>query len=286
MLPVRAANGTLAHTRMLSCTRTCRNILSQSSLTRTSANIRALSTLNVSQPTLNIAERWRPEQQTEVLPLDTALRFLRAYSIPLWSGKEETLEVALAVNTWDRKKKNRQVIRGSVILPQSVGKSKKILVIAEGDDADAATKAGADEVIGTDEIAEIVAGTYDFQKFDLVLTTPEMLKAIRPAARKLRGLTPTVKKGTVLTNLGTGVQKFRNSVEFKSTNIGVCNVGVGKLSLSNEQLKANLMAFLNGIREYKPEDTKGELLQKVTLTTSRGPSARISIKELKELGLK
>ncbi|KNC84429.1 50S ribosomal protein L1 [Sphaeroforma arctica JP610] len=193
---------------------------------------------------------------------------------------------ALAVNTWDKKKKNRHIVRGSVILPKSVGKDKKILVIAEDEEAEKAQEAGADLVVGSDEIPNIVSGAFEFAKFDLILTTPEMLKALRPAARKLRGLTPTVKKGTVLTDIAAGVKKFRNSVEFKTTKTGVCNVGLGKLTLDNESLKANLLAYLSGIRTFKPEDTKGEMLQKVHLTTSRGPSVEIAIKELKALGIK
>src|ERR1700734_4064776 len=181
-----------------------------------------------------------------------AVRLLKNFNTTKFN---QTVEVSTHLGTTP--KQTDQTVRGSVALPHGIGKSVRVAVFAQGENAEKARAAGAD-IVGADDLAQqIKAGTMDF---DVALATPDMMGVVGPLGRLLgpRGLMPSPRSGTVTTDISAGVREFKaGKIEFRSDKGGNVAAPVGKLSFSDEQLADNINTFLNHLRTVKPAAAKG-----------------------------
>jgi large subunit ribosomal protein L1 len=186
---------------------------------------------------------------------------------------DETVEVAVRLGIDPRK--SDQLVRGAVSLPKGLGKSVKIVVFAEGDKADAARAAGADEV-GSDELAKKIEGGW--MDFDIVIASPDMMKHVGKLGKVLgpQGKMPSPKSGTVTPNVGDAVREFKaGKVEFRTDSGGNIHAPLGKRSFTVDDLVANLTAFMDHLAAMRPSAVKGTFVRKVTVSTTMGPGAFI-----------
>jgi large subunit ribosomal protein L1 len=188
---------------------------------------------------------------------------------------DQSLEVAikLAIDP----KKSEQSIRGSVSLPKGIGKTRRVIVFADGDEAALAQQMGADAV-GMEELAKKIEGGW--LEFDVAIAMPRTMKVISKLGKVLgpKGLMPSPKNGTVTDDLKTAVREFKaGKIEFRNDAHGNIQVAVGKLSFSEEDLKANVEAFLEHIRSVRPATVKGPYIEGVTISPSMGPGVMLAI---------
>jgi large subunit ribosomal protein L1 len=167
------------------------------------------------------------------------------------------------------------MVRGTVVLPHGLGKSKKVLVIAGGDKQKEATDAGADHVAGEEVVEKINGGWMDF---DAVVATPDMMRAVGRLGKVLgpRGLMPNPKTGTVTFEIANAVKEIKaGKVEFRVDKTGIIHAPVGKISFAADSLIANTHALVDSIVKAKPAAAKGKYLKSVTLSSTMGPGVRI-----------
>ena len=173
-------------------------------------------------------------------------------------------------------KQTDQNVRGSVALPHGIGKSVRVAVFAQGDNAEKARAAGAD-IVGADDLAQqIKGGTMDF---DVALATPDMMGVVGPLGRLLgpRGLMPSPRSGTVTTDISAGVREFKaGKIEFRNDKGGNVAAPVGKLNFSETQLVENISTFLNHLRTVKPAAAKGAYIRTITISATMSPGIRVS----------
>jgi len=187
---------------------------------------------------------------------------------------DQTVEVAF--NLGIDPKQADQIVRGSIVLPHGIGKSKVVLVFAQGDNAAAAEKAGADYV-GGKELADKVKGGWT--EFDAAIATPDMMGLVGPLGRVLgpRGLMPSPRAGTVTTDVATTVKEYKaGKVEFRCDAAGNVHCVVGKMSFSETQLADNVDAIIRYIRSLKPSTSKGIYIKSVTLSATFSPGIIIA----------
>jgi large subunit ribosomal protein L1 len=168
-----------------------------------------------------------------------------------------------------------QMVRGTVVLPHGLGKSKKVLVIAGGEKQKEAQEAGADHVAGEEVVDKINGGWMDF---DAVVATPDMMRAVGRLGKVLgpRGLMPNPKTGTVTFEIANAVREIKaGKVEFRVDKTGIIHAPVGKTSFSADSLIANTHALVDSIVKAKPAAAKGKYLRSVTLSSTMGPGIRI-----------
>mgnify|MGYP002640573005 CR=1 FL=1 len=186
---------------------------------------------------------------------------------------DETVDIVVRLGIDPRK--SDQLVRGAVSLPKGLGKSVKVIVFAEGDKADAAREAGADEV-GSADLAEKIAGGW--LDFDVCIASPDMMRHVGKLGKVLgpQGKMPSPKSGTVTPNVAAAVTEFKaGKVEFRTDAGGNVHAGLGKRSFPTEDLEANLRAFLDHLNGMRPPVVKGEFLRKISISTSMGPGAWI-----------
>lgn len=191
---------------------------------------------------------------------------------------DETVEVAVKLGI--DPKKSDQLVRGAVSLPKGLGKSVKVIVFAEGDKAEAAKEAGADEV-GSADLAEKIAGGW--LDFDIVIASPDMMRHVGKLGKVLgpQGKMPSPKSGTVTPDVANAVTEFKaGKVEFRTDAGGNVHAPVGKRSFAAEDLEANLTAFLDHLAGMRPAAVKGPFMRKISLSTSMGPGAWINYGEV------
>jgi len=185
----------------------------------------------------------------------------------------ESLDVAINLGVDPRK--SDQVVRGATSLPHGTGKSKRVAVFAQGENADKARAAGAD-VVGFEDLAEQVkAGNLDF---DVVIATPDAMRIVGQIGRILgpRGLMPNPKTGTVTPDVVTAVRNAKaGQVQFRTDKAGIVHGSIGRVGFGPAQIRENLEALLNDLRKAKPASSKGIYLQRVTLSTTMGPGITI-----------
>ncbi len=184
---------------------------------------------------------------------------------------DETVEVAVRLDIDPRK--SDQLVRGAVSLPKGLGKTVKVVVFAEGDKAQAAQDAGADEV-GSAELAKKIEGGW--MDFDVVIASPDMMKHVGKLGKVLgpQGKMPSPKSGTVTPDVGQAVTDFKaGKVEFRTDAGGNVHAPFGKRSFSTEDLAENLDAFLGHLMSMRPAAVKGNFVRRVSLSTSMGPGA-------------
>jgi large subunit ribosomal protein L1 len=194
---------------------------------------------------------------------------------------DETVELSLRLGV-DPKHAD-QMVRGTVVLPHGLGKSKRVLVIAAGEKQKEAEQAGAD-VVGGEEIVEKING--GFMDFDAVVATPDMMRAVGRLGKVLgpRGLMPNPKTGTVTTDITKAVKEIKaGKVEFRVDKTGIIHAPVGKTSFAAESLIANTHALVDSIVRAKPSAAKGKYLKSVTLSSTMGPGVRIDTTHVDQL---
>ena len=187
---------------------------------------------------------------------------------------DETVELHVKLGV-DGRNADQQV-RGVVVLPEGTGKTVKVLVIAKGDKAEEARKAGADIVGDDDVIAKIMGGWLDF---DVCITTPDMMGAIGRCARILgpKGLMPNPKSGTVAMDVTKAVNDVKaGKVEYRLDKQNIVHVRIGKVSFGADRLYTNLTAVMDAIVKAKPAAAKGTYLKSIYVATTMGPSIKLS----------
>ena len=207
--------------------------------------------------------------------VDEALQLLR----DLKSAKfDETIEVALNLGVDPRHAD--QMVRGMVTLPSGTGKDVKVAVFARGDKAEAALAAGADKVGAEDLLEDMQAGNLDYGR---VIATPDMMGIVGRLGKVLgpKGLMPNPKLGTVTPNVAEAVKAAKGGqIEFRVEKAGIIHAGIGKMSFSDEALKANFAAFVDAIVKAKPAGAKGKYLQKAALSSSMGPGLKLDVAQV------
>ena len=171
-----------------------------------------------------------------------------------------------------------QQVRGVVVLPHGTGKTVKVFVLAKGDNADAAEKAGADVVGGEEMIAKIQQGWLDF---DVCITTPDMMPIVGRVAKVLgpKGLMPNPKSGTVTTNVAKAIQDVKaGKVEYRLDKNNIIHVMIGKVSFGAEKLTDNFNTVMEAIVKAKPAAAKGTYIKSVTLSSTMGPGIKVDYK--------
>lgn len=185
----------------------------------------------------------------------------------------ETVDVA--VNLGIDAKKSDQVVRGSALLPHGTGKTVRVAVFAQGQNADKARAAGADTV-GFEDLAEqMKAGSIDF---DTVIATPDAMRIVGQLGRVLgpRGLMPNPKVGTVTQDVETAVRNAKaGQIRFRADKGGVVHCPIGKASFEVVALRDNLLALLNDIKKVKPAAAKGQYLKRLTVSSTMGPGVMV-----------
>ena len=168
-----------------------------------------------------------------------------------------------------------QMVRGSVVLPNGLGKSVRVLVFAKGEKEKEALEAGAD-VIGTDEVVEkIKTGWFEF---DRVIATPDMMGTVGKLGKILgpRGLMPNPKVGTVTFDVGRTVQELKaGKVEFRVEKAGIVHCPIGKASFGADKLAENFLALVEMIIKLKPASSKGIYIRSIALSTVMGPGIKV-----------
>ena len=186
---------------------------------------------------------------------------------------DETVELTLRLGV-DPKHAD-QMVRGTVVLPHGLGKTKRVLAIAGGEKQREAQDAGADIVGGEELVEKIMGGWIDF---DAVVATPDMMRAVGRLGKVLgpRGLMPNPKTGTVSLDIGKAVKEIKaGKVEFRVDKTGIIHAPVGKTSFNSDSLVANAHALVESIVKAKPAAAKGKYLKSVTLSSTMGPGVRI-----------
>ena len=191
---------------------------------------------------------------------------------------DETVEVALNLGVDPRHAD--QMVRGMVTLPSGTGKDVKVAVFARGDKAEAALAAGADKVGAEDLLEDMQAGNLDYGR---VIATPDMMGIVGRLGKVLgpKGLMPNPKLGTVTPNVAEAVKAAKSGqIEFRVEKAGIIHAGIGKLSFSDDAIRANFDAFVDAIVKAKPAGAKGKYLQKIAVSSSMGPGLKIDVAQL------
>ena len=218
---------------------------------------------------LKAANKKRP---ADALPLSEAVAALKSFDAAKF---DQSVEVAMRLGI-DHTQAD-QIVRGSIVLPNGIGKVQRIVVFAKGPAAKAAEAAGADHV-GDDELAKkVMDGWTDF---DVCIATPDMMKTISPLGRVLgpRGLMPSPRAGTVTPDPASVVNEYKaGKVEFRNDKGGNVQAIVGKLSFDNDKLAANIAAFIDKVVGMKPSAVKGVYVKSVYISATMSPSVRLAV---------
>jgi large subunit ribosomal protein L1 len=204
---------------------------------------------------------------TDAVPLLQKVKFVKF---------DETVELHLRLGV-DPKHAD-QMVRGTIVLPHGLGKSKKVLVIASGDKQREAQAAGADYVGGEDMVTKIQ--TENWTDFDAVVATPDMMRSVGKLGKVLgpRGLMPNPKTGTVTMDITNAVREVKaGKVEFRVDKTGVIHVPVGKVSFATNNLVENASSLIQAVIKAKPAAAKGKYIKSVTICSTMGPGIHLDV---------
>ncbi|HJN12337.1 MAG TPA: 50S ribosomal protein L1 [Pirellulaceae bacterium] len=207
----------------------------------------------------------------EPMLLDKAIEVLKSFEPTKF---DQTVEIHMRLGL-DSKQAD-QIVRGSVVLPNGIGKTQRVIVFAKGDLAKAAEEAGADEV-GQEEMATKIKGGW--VDFDVCIATPDMMGLVGPLGRVLgpRGLMPSPRAGTVTPDVARVIQEYKaGKVEFRNDSGGNVHAIVGKLSFENKSLEENIQAFINHIVGLKPTAVKGVYVQNIAICATMSPGVPVA----------
>ncbi|MGH8618933.1 MAG: 50S ribosomal protein L1 [Burkholderiales bacterium] len=183
--------------------------------------------------------------------------------------------VDVAINLGIDSKKSDQTVRGSIVLPQGIGKTVRVAVFAQGDKAKAAKDAGAD-IVGLDDLAETIKGGK--LDFDVVIASPDTMRVVGALGQILgpRGLMPNPKVGTVTQDVALAVKNAKSGqVQYRADKAGIVQCTIGRASFTVEALAENLKALLDAVNKARPAGVKGVYLKKVSVSSTMGPGVRI-----------
>ncbi len=204
--------------------------------------------------------------------LEEAVRLIKGWGTTKF---DQSVEVSIKLGV--DPKKSEQNLRGSVALPKGIGKTRKVIVFADGAEAGLAQEMGADAV-GMEDLAKKIEGGW--LDFDVAIAMPRTMKVISKLGKILgpQGKMPTPKAGTVTDDIRTAVKEFKaGKIEFRTDAAGNVQAAVGKVSFSEEDLKANIEAFLEHIKGLKPATVKGVYVQNVSLSASMSPGVTLAV---------
>ena len=214
-------------------------------------------------------------QETKKYLIDEALGELNSKA-----SKKFTESLDVSINLGIDASKSDQNVRGASNLPHGNGKSFKVAVFADGDEATQAKEAGADKVGMEDLAEEIKAGNMDF---DVVIATPDTMRVVSPLGQILgpKGLMPNPKSETVTKDIPNTVKNAKSGqIRYKSDKQGIIHARIGQIGYTEEQLKDNLEAFLTDVKKAKPPSAKGVYISKVTLSSTMGKGFEIDTAKL------
>jgi large subunit ribosomal protein L1 len=210
--------------------------------------------------------------EEKLYPLKEAVELLQRVK---YAKFDETVELVLRLGVDPRHAD--QMVRGTLVLPHGLGKSKRVLVIAAGEKIREAEEAGADFVGGEDLVKKIQEGWADF---DAVVATPDMMKSVGRLGKVLgpRGLMPNPKAGTVTNDIKTAVKEVKaGKIEFRTEKTAQVHVPVGKMSFSGPNLVENAAALITAVVKAKPSAAKGKYVKAITLSSTMGPGIPIEL---------
>ena len=212
----------------------------------------------------------RAKVENKLYTLEDAISLVQSIKFAKF---DESIEVAMRLGV-DPKHAD-QMVRGTLVLPHGLGRSKKVLVIAGADKQKEAEEAGADTVGGEELVEKIQGGWMDF---DAVVATPDMMRSVGKLGKILgpRGLMPNPKTGTVTTEVSKSVGEIKaGKVEFRVDKAGVVHAPIGKMSFAPENLIANAYALAETVIKAKPVAAKGKYLKSMAVSSTMGPGVRI-----------
>lgn len=219
------------------------------------------------------------EAEKRVNPSDYTLEDAIGVMLDVKFAKfDETAEIAL--NLGVDPKHADQMVRGTVVLPNGLGKAVRVCVVASGEKVKEAEEAGADFSGGEDIVGKIQEGWTDF---DAMVATPDMMKLVGKLGRVLgpRGLMPNPKTGTVTFNVKEAIEDIKaGKVEFRVDKNGVIHAPFGKLSFPKEKLVQNAMSLIDAVIRAKPSAAKGRYVKAVSISSTMGPGIRIDVAQL------
>lgn len=211
--------------------------------------------------------------KTTVYSLDQAISLAKQTATLKFDA---TVEAAFRLNVDPTKAE--QMLRGSIVLPEGTGKTQKVLVITTTKEKEA-IDAGADLVGDKEMITKIQGGFLDF---DVIVATPEVMSELGKIGKILgpKGLMPTAKLGTVTTDITKAISDIRKGkIEYRVDKNGNIHVILGKVSFSENQLKANYQTILNTLRKIKPATVKGAYIKNISISTTMGPGIKVAIED-------
>jgi large subunit ribosomal protein L1 len=183
--------------------------------------------------------------------------------------------IDISVNLGVDPRKSDQVVRGSTVLPNGTGKTVRVAVFAQGENADKATAAGAD-IVGFEDLAETVKGGE--MNFDVVIATPDAMRVVGTLGQILgpRGLMPNPKVGTVTADVETAVKNAKaGQVRYRTDKAGIIHCPIGRADFEVPALKENLEALLVDLKKGKPASAKGQFFKKLTVSSTMGPGVSV-----------
>src|ERR1700681_3679076 len=213
-----------------------------------------------------------------------AREYLLAEAVPLlkkikFAKFDETVEVHLRLGV-DPKHAD-QMVRGTVVMPNGLGKSKKVLVVASGDKRKEALDAGADLVGGEDMVNKIQSENWT--DFDAMIATPDMMRSVGKLGKILgpRGLMPNPKTGTVTTDVAKAIKEIKaGKVEFRVDKTGIIHSPVGKLSFATDKLIENAASLISAVLKAKPAAAKGKYVKSATICSTMSPGVGLDVSEM------
>jgi large subunit ribosomal protein L1 len=209
-------------------------------------------------------------ESTKAYLIDDALALVKELATAKFA---ESIDVA--VNLGVDPRKSEQVVRGSTVLPNGTGKSVRVAVFAQGENADKATAAGAD-IVGFEDLAETVkAGELNF---DVVIATPDAMRVVGQLGQILgpRGLMPNPKVGTVTADVETAVKNAKaGQVRYRTDKAGIIHCPIGRADFEVPALKENLNMLLADLKKGKPAAAKGQFVKKLTVSSTMGPGVSV-----------
>ncbi len=216
-------------------------------------------------------KEWREKvSPTTAYPIDDALALVKELATAKFP---ESIDVA--VNLGVDPRKSEQVVRGSTVLPHGTGKTVRVAVFAQGENADKAKAAGAD-IVGFDDLAETIKGGE--LNFDVAIATPDAMRVVGQLGQILgpRGLMPNPKVGTVTADVETAVKNAKaGQVRYRTDKAGIIHAPIGRADFDVPTLKANLNALLADLRKAKPASSKGQYLKRLTVSSTMGPGVSV-----------
>lgn len=229
---------------------------------------------------LSKRQKYLQEQAAKLgtLDLPKAVAALKKFETGLPAGikpskMDQTVEMSIRLGV-DPKHAD-QIVRGSIVYPHGIGKSKRVIVFCQGPNVQLALSTGAEHAGGKELADKVKEGWTDF---DVAIATPDMMGVVGPLGRVLgpRGLMPSPRAGTVTADVANAVREYRaGKVEFRCDDAGIVHTIVGKMSFSEEQLTDNAAALIKMINTLKPNSSKGVYVRSVTISGTQTPGVRI-----------